>query len=193
MPYFQSGTVFEHIDFGINPVEQHASQRADWFEDARVRQAFLLCTDRQRIVDDLFFGRAEIIHAYVPSIHPLFPDDAALWPYDVAAANELLDSAGFLDTDDDGVREDPGLGGPFKVSLLSPIGNANAEQIANILSENLADQVVLTVTPLILGGFRGVSHLGEIRDPFISSLQNTEYEKIQDNLIIWGHIKSNYS
>jgi peptide/nickel transport system substrate-binding protein len=138
-PYFQSGTVFEHIDFGINPVEQHALQRADWFEDARVRQAFLMCTDRQRIVDELFFGRAEIIQAYVPSIHPLYPDNAALWPYDVAAANELLDSAGFLDSDEDGVREDPGLGGAFKVSLLSPLGNANAEQIATIFSENLAD------------------------------------------------------
>jgi peptide/nickel transport system substrate-binding protein len=138
-PHFQSGTVFEHIDFGINPVEQHALQRADWFEDARVRQAFLMCTDRQRIVDELFFGRAEIIQAYVPSIHPLYPEDATLWTYDVAAANELLDSAGFLDSDEDGVREDPGLGGAFKVSLLSPLGNANAEQIATIFSDNLAD------------------------------------------------------
>ena len=138
VPHFESGTVFEHIDFGINPEEQYALQRADWFEDERVRQAFIMCTDRQRIIDELFFGRAEMIHAYVPSVHPLFPDDAALWPYDVAAANELLDSAGLLDFDEDGVREDPGLGGAFKVTLLSPIGNANAEQIAGIFSENLA-------------------------------------------------------
>jgi hypothetical protein len=49
---------------------------------------------------------------------------------------------------------------------------------------------VITVTPLILGGFRGVSLTGELNTPFISGLHDIQYEKVQDNLIIWGNLKA---
>jgi riboflavin biosynthesis pyrimidine reductase len=64
-----------------------------------------------------------------------------------------------------------------------------ARIITSFLRENLADQVVITVTPLILGGFRGVSLTGELNTPFISGLHDIQYEKVQDNLIIWGNLK----
>jgi 3,4-dihydroxy 2-butanone 4-phosphate synthase/GTP cyclohydrolase II len=73
--------------------------------------------------------------------------------------------------------------------VRSVMVEGGAKIISSFLRENLADQVVLTVAPFILGGFRSVSHFGEVSAPFISSLQDTEYEKIGDNLIIWGNIK----
>jgi 3,4-dihydroxy 2-butanone 4-phosphate synthase/GTP cyclohydrolase II len=85
------------------------------------------------------------------------------------------------------------LGVLFERGVRSIMVEGGARIITSFLRENLADQMVLTVAPLILGGFRSLPHLGEISAPFISSLQNTEYEKIQDNLIIWGHIKGNQS
>ncbi len=139
VPYFESGTVFEHIDFGIDTIEGFENTQPDWFEDMRVRQAFVMCTDRQRMVDELLFGRGEIVDAYIPPIHPLIPEDMTRWPHDVAAANTLLDQAGFADADEDGLREDQLSGTPFKVSLLSSTGNEMGERIASIFQENLAE------------------------------------------------------
>jgi peptide/nickel transport system substrate-binding protein len=146
---FQPGTVFEHIDFGINPAADFAIERPDWFEDARVRQAFTMCTNRQRMVDDLLYGRSEIMHAYLPSIHPLYPEDGIEWGYDPAAANALLDSAGYLDTDGDGVREEPVGGSRFEVVLFSPVGNDLSEQIATHFSEDLAGCGIVVESQLV--------------------------------------------
>jgi peptide/nickel transport system substrate-binding protein len=57
VPYFQTGTVFEHIDFAIDPVDEYASTRPDWFEDVRIRQAMTMCTDRQSMVDNILYGQ----------------------------------------------------------------------------------------------------------------------------------------
>ena len=138
-PYFEDGSVFEHIDFGINPVLSYANTRPDWFEDVRVRQAFTMCTDRQRMIDDFLFGQTTVMNSFVPNNHPLYPAEATVWQYDVTAANTLLDEARYLDTDNDGIREDPGTGQPFRVTLLSTIGNDLGESIAGALVENLAD------------------------------------------------------
>lgn len=137
--FFQIGTVFEHIDFGINPVEDYALQRPDWFEDVLVRRAFVMCADRQRMVDELLFGRSEVMPSFVPAVHPLYPEDAETWPYDVTRASELLDEAGFLDADGDGIREDPRSGKPFQVVLLSPEGNELTERAAQMFRQNLAE------------------------------------------------------
>jgi peptide/nickel transport system substrate-binding protein len=137
VPYFQTGTVFEHIDFGINSVEEYALTRPDWFQNPRIRQAITMCTDRQAMVDEIMFGRTELIDAYVPRNHPLYPADASEWPYDVAQANAVLDSLYYRDTDEDGIREDPGSGAPFKVKLLGALGNEVDEQIAEMFQGDL--------------------------------------------------------
>lgn len=137
--HFQAGTVFEHIDFGINPFEANDVTRPDWFIDPRVRQAMVMCTDRQRIVEELLFDKAEVMDAYIPSQHPLFPDDLTIWPYDVEAANDFLDEAGYLDTDDDGIREDQASETPFEVTLLGATTNELGQQVADIFQENMAE------------------------------------------------------
>lgn len=138
-PYFQAGTVFEHIDFGINTIEGYENTRPDWFEDPRVRQAIVMCTDRQRMVEELLFDKADVMDAYIPSLHPLYPDDLTVWPNDVEAANVLLDEAGFPDADGDGIREDQSSGTPFNVTLLGATGNELGEQVAGIFQENMAE------------------------------------------------------
>jgi len=108
-PHFQTNTVFEHIDFGINSFENYGdgnrNGRPDWFEDVRVRQAMTMCTNRQQMIDELMYGHSPIMHAYIPDSHPLYPEDAQSWDFDVAEANRLLDEVGLEDTDGDGVRE----------------------------------------------------------------------------------------
>lgn len=140
-PYFQTGTVYEHIDFGIDSYGDYGDGvgRPDWFEDVRVRQAMTMCTDRQSMVDNILFGRSEVIHTYIPSVHPLYPEGLTEWPYDVEAANAMLDEAGFVDGDGDGIREDPATGTAFAVTLGTTTGNEMRQQLTQIFKENMLE------------------------------------------------------
>ena len=141
--YAQPGPIFEHIDFGINPISDYAQTRPDWFEDVRVRQAMLMCTDRQRMVDELMFGQSTVsnlvAHAYIPDGHPLYPENVAAYPYDPAAANVLLDQAGYIDSDGNGVREDIETTTPFSVTLGTDSQSAMRLQLTQIFQENMRD------------------------------------------------------
>ncbi len=136
--YTQVNAIFEHIAFGINSYGGYGdgNGRPDWFEDVRVRRAIAHCTDRQRMVDEILFGLSEVMHTYVPSVNPLYPDDSPQWTYDVAAANALLDEVGYLDTDGDGIREDPSTGTPFHVELGATANNEMRQHLTQILKEN---------------------------------------------------------
>jgi peptide/nickel transport system substrate-binding protein len=141
-PYFQTGTVYEHIDFGIDSYGDYGDGvgRPDWFEDARVRQAMTMCTDRQSMVDNILYGRSEVIHSYIPSVHPLYPaGELTEWPYDVDAANALLDEVGYVDSDGDGFREDSITGVPFAVTLGTTTGNEMRQQLTQIFKENMVE------------------------------------------------------
>lgn len=138
VPYFQTGTTFQHIDFAVDTYGDYTATRYDWFEDARVRQAMTMCTDRQGMVDNLLFGRSEIIHTYIPSVHPLYPTEGLTeWPFDPEAGNALLDEAGFVDTDGDGLRESPD-GSPFAPTLGTTAGNVLRQGMTQIFKENMA-------------------------------------------------------
>jgi peptide/nickel transport system substrate-binding protein len=134
-----SGSVFEHIAFGIDPVQEYGDRRPDWFEDTRVRQAVTMCTDRQRMVEELTDGRAELLHAYVPEGHRLFPDDLTKWPYDPEQANKLLDKAGYLDFSEDGRRQDVSSGIPMTITLGTNSESSLRLSITDIFQENMAD------------------------------------------------------
>ena len=137
IPYFQTGTVWEHIDFGINSEPGYAASRPDWYEDVRVRQAITMCTDRLAMVDGIMFGRSEVIHSYIPSTHPLYATGLTEWPYDVESANALLDEVGFLDTDGDGIREDLATGAPFALVLITTLENEMRKELTQMFKEDL--------------------------------------------------------
>ncbi len=133
------GDIFEQISFGVTPVTEYAELRPAWFADERVRQAMTMCTDRQRMVDELTTGNAEISNAYVPASHPLYPPDLTEWPYDPASANALLDEAGFLDFAGDGRRQDVSSGVPMTITLGTNSESALRQRITEIFQENMRD------------------------------------------------------
>ena len=138
VPYFQTGTVYEHVDFNIEPFGDAATAHYPWFQDVKVRQAMTMCTDRQSMVDNIMYGRSEVINTYVPTVHPLYPTEGVTeWPFDVDAANALLDEAGYDQRDADGFRLDPN-GERFAPTLGTTAGNAMREQILQIFKENQA-------------------------------------------------------
>ncbi|MFW5941813.1 MAG: peptide ABC transporter substrate-binding protein [Chloroflexota bacterium] len=77
-------------------------------QDVQVRQALAHGFDRFALVDDLLLGQTEVAATlwddtpYVdPSIEP--------YPYDPDRARELLDEAGWVDSNDDGIRDKDGV------------------------------------------------------------------------------------
>ena len=134
---------WEHIDFGIAPVSDY--RQTGFFEDVRVRQALAQCIDRQAIVDEITYGRSVVLDSYLPPVHPLYAGDRLVhWDYDLTAGRALLSEVGWLDTDEDGVRDAqqiPGIrdGTPFEVTFLTSAASSSAQQVARIVKAQLAD------------------------------------------------------
>jgi peptide/nickel transport system substrate-binding protein len=78
-------------------------------DDIRVRQAILHTVDRETMNEILYDGR------YLVSYGPVIPGTACYWegaetmyPRDLDQARSLLEEAGWVDTDGDGIREKDG-------------------------------------------------------------------------------------
>ena len=146
VPYLQTGAVFEQISFSVDPVIAYGVNRTDWFEDVQVRQAFALCTDRQAMVDEVLLGRSQPMNSYSPQDHPLYAADLQAWSRDVAGADQLLTSAGYVDQDGDGVRENAN-GEPFAINLLTMSESTSRLRMAEMFANDLAEcGVAVTVT-----------------------------------------------
>lgn len=78
-------------------------------DDVRLRKALLYATDRQAIVDTVFQSLSPV--AYGPLNAETMGYDPAVtdrYPYDAAQASELLEEAGWSDSDGDGIRDKDG-------------------------------------------------------------------------------------
>jgi peptide/nickel transport system substrate-binding protein len=106
------------------------------FADVRVRQAMTMLLDRPSIVRGLYRGSARIISgpwapdspAYDPSVTPL--------PFDPRAAGELLEQAGWRDTNGNGTRDRGGR--ELEFDLLLSAGSTAARQLDEVFAAELA-------------------------------------------------------
>jgi peptide/nickel transport system substrate-binding protein len=144
------GTVWEHIDFGIQPLEyddgyQIGVDRPDFFSDVRTRRAFLMCMDRQSLVDTIFFGQSIVIDTYIPPNHPLFNPDVRHYDFDPVAGSVLLEEVGWVDDDGDpftprlaqGVTNVPD--GTKLEIIYETTGGTLRKQVTAILQQSLAE------------------------------------------------------
>jgi peptide/nickel transport system substrate-binding protein len=120
--------------------------------DARVRRALAMSFDRQSIIDRLYHGQARAVTG------PFTPDQTAnnaeISPIDFnpAAAAALLSSAGWRDTDADGILDREGK--PFQLALLVTAGSRTSSDQAQVFQEALRRiGVHLDVRPVEEAGF----------------------------------------
>lgn len=107
-------------------------------DDILVRQALIYGTDRQAAINAVLRGFYLQAHGPLAAASPEFTDAVAdMYPYDPQLAGELLDEAGWVDTDDDGIRDKDGE--PLTVSMvlqgwgfISPLGELLQAQLRQI-------------------------------------------------------------
>jgi ABC-type transport system substrate-binding protein len=75
-----------------------------------VKKAIAHAIDRDRLVEIARLGYGTVTETYIPPqfFGPAYENpDATTYEYNVFLANQMLDAAGYLDTDADGIREMP--------------------------------------------------------------------------------------
>ncbi len=87
-----------------------------------VRQAFTLAMDRAKMLDDIYFGKGELVSGPFSPASWGYNPDVAVWPYDVAKAKQLLESAGLHLGEDKVLRY---KGAPVKFKLKIPVYSGN--------------------------------------------------------------------
>lgn len=128
-------------------------------KDVRVRQALVMALDRQLIVDELLGGVSSIPGTFWAGTIWENEDAAGLWPaYDPAGAVALLNEAGWVDEDGDGICEAHGVDGvedgtPLVLSHSTTAATLrmDAQVLAqDILSESCIGLDLVTVEPSLM-------------------------------------------
>lgn len=114
-----------------------------YFEDRRVRQAMAYALDHREMIETICFNLYEPGQGIFHPTSWMFPEDGPE-PYqqDLDRAEELLDAAGWADSDGDGIRDKviDGRKTDFEFNVLLPSGSETGERILELLKNNL-DQI----------------------------------------------------
>ena len=124
--------------------------------DKRVRQAMLHALDREKIVEDIWQGAADVAHSNIPPSSFYYNETLKQYPYDVDQANALLDEAGWV-AGADGIREKDGTRLAFTITTIT--GDQARRPIAELAQQMLREvgiEVQLAEAPVasILEGMR---------------------------------------
>jgi peptide/nickel transport system substrate-binding protein len=120
--------------FGYNYIGWNEARA--FFKDRRVRLAMTYSVNRPAIVEYIQKGYGKVITGpfYIygkqndPNIKP--------WPFDLEKAKQLLDEAGWIDHDGDGIRDKDGV--TFRFKLSYPSGSETAERIIKMIKDDTA-------------------------------------------------------
>ncbi len=139
-------TIFEQMAFNTAPAPSytgfaataHGANGQPVFSDPRVRQGLAHCLDRQAIIDQALNGAGLPQQTFAPSDHPLYVGDAnvATYDFDPAAGLALLEAAGWVDTDGDGILDD-GRGTQFSF-VYSTRNSTRRQAVTRLVQDQLA-------------------------------------------------------
>jgi len=165
--------------FNMHPEKGHPA-----LKDVRVRQAIALAFNRQKLVEDLLLGRTGVAATdwdnspwVDPTIEP--------WPYDPEKAKELLDAAGWVDSNGDGTRDKDG------VELVLKYGTTSREirQDTQAVAQQDLAQVGITLDLLSFDPDIFFSSYAEDGPSANFSLDIIEYSDSADfpdpNTVVW--------
>ncbi len=102
--------------------------------DRNVRLALAHATDKQQIIDVVLLGLGTPGLTLIPdSLGVFYNDSIQDYAYDAELANQILDDAGYADSDGDGVREMPDGSNPLIFRMNWPSDSVDAPRMAELL------------------------------------------------------------
>lgn len=103
------------------------------FQDKRVRQALSYALPREAIVSKVLRGVGQPAATSTCPVSWAYDESIKPYPFDLNKAKQLLDEAGWVDTDGDGIREKDGMELSFE--LATNAGIKIRERIAQIAQQ----------------------------------------------------------
>ncbi|MGG0285040.1 oligopeptide ABC transporter substrate-binding protein [Peribacillus butanolivorans] len=100
------------------------------FEDKRLRQAMAYAINNEEVGEKMYKGLRFPANSVITPNFKYNNKDVKPYEFDPEKAKKLLDEAGYVDTNKDGLREDPD-GKEFKINFASMSGGDIAEPLTN--------------------------------------------------------------
>ncbi len=126
-----------------------------FFQEKTLRQALLYAIDRQALIDEYLNGMGIVAHSPILPHTWAYTDRVKKYPYDPDKARALLEKAGWVDQDGDGVREKDGI--PLRFALHGdddPTRVRILQAVARAWREIGVDAIAQPVTfPGLVGDF----------------------------------------
>ncbi|MGH2558107.1 MAG: ABC transporter substrate-binding protein [Thermomicrobiales bacterium] len=134
---------FTYYEFNLN------ADVVTLFLDVEVRQAFMYALDRQSIVDNILLGFGEVAQGTQPTISYAYAPDQIekQYTYDPDMARQLLEQAGWTDTNGDGTVDKDGQEMAFE--FLYAAGSPESDQIVAYMQDAWS-QIGVAMTPRTL-------------------------------------------
>ena len=106
-----------------------------YFSDTRVRIAMSHLVNRELILEKILFNLGTIVTNPFYINSPEYDKTIEPYSYDPGEAKALLDQAGWVDHNGDGIRDKDGV--KFEFEFLIPNGSETGDKISTILKEEL--------------------------------------------------------
>lgn len=110
--------------------------RKPMFSDAKVRTALTMLVNRQKIVDDVFYGLAKIQPGPLYLGTPPCDPQLAPLPFAPEQAKKLLAECSWRDSDSDGLLDRDGK--KFAFTVIYPADSPTTERMLTIIREDMA-------------------------------------------------------
>lgn len=135
-----SDIIFNLTPDDMCPVDDGVCSGHPAIKDKNVRLALAHATDKQKIIDVVLLGLGDPGLTLIPNGLGVWYNDAIQdYAYDVAQANQILEDAGYVDKDGDGVREMPDGSRSLIFRLNYPSDSITAPREAELLNEMWAE------------------------------------------------------
>ncbi|SDM45572.1 peptide/nickel transport system substrate-binding protein [Psychrobacillus sp. OK028] len=132
---------YSYVGFKLGKYDYDASLTVTNEEEAKMgdkvlRQAMGYALDIEQVNEVYYFNLRERANSLIPPVFKSFHDSSIEgYNYDPEKAEQLLDEAGYKDTDGDGLREDPN-GEKLSIKLAAMAGDETQEQVISYYLQN---------------------------------------------------------
>jgi len=128
--------IFNLVDDANCPPDDGVCSGHPALRDRNVRLALAHATDKQKIIDIVLLGLGDPGLTLIPNgLGPFYNNSIQDYAFDVDLANSILDNAGYLDTDNDGIREMPDGSQPLTFRMNYPSDSIDAPRESELLKE----------------------------------------------------------